>query len=185
MPVVWQPGEVTVPPPDVPLPDVPLPDPLPDLLPLGLGELLLGVDHVGIAVGDLEPALAWWTATLGLVVAHREENPDQQVVEVMLAVPGDRPGRTQLQVLAPSTDDSAIARFLQRRGPGLQHVALTVSDIELATARLLARGDRLLYPEARTGTTNSKINFLHPRDTGGVLVELVQPGPNPGIRGSD
>ncbi|MGI8456631.1 MAG: methylmalonyl-CoA epimerase [Propionibacteriaceae bacterium] len=160
----------------------------PDLQHLGLADLVLGVDHVGIAVGDLEAALDWWTTTVGLVVLHREENPDQQVVEVMLAIPDDQPERatpTQLQLLSPLSDDSAIARFLQRRGPGLQHIAFTVSDIEIATARLVARGGRLLYPEARTGTALSKINFIHPRDTGGVLVELVQPCANSEMRCPD
>jgi methylmalonyl-CoA/ethylmalonyl-CoA epimerase len=168
------------------MPGAPTSDPA-DLGPrLGLHDLLLGVDHVGIAVAELEPALAWWTGTLGLVVAHREENHDQQVVEVMLASgPGTTGATTQLQLLAPLSDASAVARFLVRRGPGLQHVAFVVADLTLASARLTARGGRLLYPEGRTGTSGSKINFIHPRDAGGVLVELVEPSSFPGIAGRD
>lgn len=142
-----------------------------------LGELLLAVDHVGIAVADLDAGIAFWTRTLGLRLAHREENPDQQVAEAMLRA-GD--GGTQVQLLSPTDPGSTVARFLERHGPGLQQLALTVSDVVAAAAVLRDQGLQVLYPEPRPGTAGALINFVHPRDTGGVLLELVQPPEHPG-----
>lgn len=141
------------------------------------------VDHVGIATGDLDATVAFYRDVFGMVEVHRETNQQQQVVEVMLAAAGDidatddpttRPA--QLQLLAPLSEDSAIARFLDRSGPGLQQLALRVTDVEATSAELRSQGLRLLYPQARTGTAGSMINFVHPKDAGGVLIELVQPG---------
>lgn len=137
----------------------------------GLGDLLVAIDHVGIAVPDLEAAIAFHTEVLGLRVEHREENPEQGVVEAMLVAPE---GDTRLQLLAPLSKDSAIARFLDRSGPGLQQLAYRVSDIEAASEVLRGAGLRLLYPHPRRGTADSRINFVHPKDGGGVLIELVQ-----------
>jgi methylmalonyl-CoA/ethylmalonyl-CoA epimerase len=134
---------------------------------------LLAVDHVGIAVPDLEAAIAFHTSVLGLELLHREENPDQGVAEAMLAPPGAASG-AQLQLLAPLDEHSTLARFLERSGPGLQQLAFRVEDIDHAASVLRAKGLRLLYDAARTGTGGSRINFIHPKDTGGVLVELVQ-----------
>jgi methylmalonyl-CoA/ethylmalonyl-CoA epimerase len=94
------------------------------------------------------------------------------VREAMLAV-GD--GSTRIQLLAPLTSQSTIAKFLDRNGPGVQQVAYTVADIDAASATLRERGMRLLYDQPRRGTAGSRVNFVHPKDAGGVLVELVQP----------
>jgi methylmalonyl-CoA/ethylmalonyl-CoA epimerase len=136
----------------------------------GIG--LRRIDHVGIAVPDLDAALEWYEGALGGRAVHREVNEAQGVVEVMVAWPG---GGAQVQLLAPLDAASPIARFLDRKGPGLQQLAFTVEDVEAAAAALRERGAQLLYDEARQGTAGSKINFVHPRDAGGVLVELVQP----------
>ena len=137
------------------------------------GVALLRVDHVGIAVPDLDAALAFYAETFGLRCVHEETNEEQGVREAMLAV-GDGSG-TRVQLLAPARPDSAIAKFLDRGGPGLQQLAYTVADVEAAAAALRARGLRLLYDAPRRGTAGSRINFVHPKDAGGVLVELVEP----------
>ncbi|GAA3715038.1 methylmalonyl-CoA epimerase [Microlunatus aurantiacus] len=134
---------------------------------------LIAIDHVGVAVPDLDAAITFHTAVLGLVLLHREENVEQGVAEAMLAPPGDTSG-TQLQLLAPLHAQSALARFLERSGPGLQQLAYRVEDIDHAASVLRRKGLRLLYDAARTGTGGSRINFVHPKDTGGVLIELVQ-----------
>jgi methylmalonyl-CoA/ethylmalonyl-CoA epimerase len=137
--------------------------------------LVTAVDHVGIAVADLDEAIAWYESTLGLVATHTETNEEQGVREAMLSAPGD-PGAA-VQLLAPLRPDSPIGKFLDRNGPGIQQMAYRVADIDAACADLRAKGVRLLYPEPRRGTAGSRINFVHPKDAGGVLVELVQPGP--------
>jgi methylmalonyl-CoA/ethylmalonyl-CoA epimerase len=133
---------------------------------------LLRIDHVGIAVPDLDEALAFYAENFGLRCVHEETNDDQGVREAMLAV-GDGDG-PRLQLLAPARPDSAIAKFLDRSGPGLQQLAYTVADVEAASDALRARGLRLLYDTPRRGTAGSRINFVHPKDAGGVLVELVE-----------
>jgi methylmalonyl-CoA/ethylmalonyl-CoA epimerase len=140
-------------------------------LPAGL---FTAIDHVGVAVPDYDAALAFYRDVLGLRVVHEEVNEEQGVREAMLAV-GD--GDTRLQVLAPLTPESAIARFLDRSGPGVQQVAYRVGDVEAVAAILRERGMRLLYDSPRRGTAGSRINFVHPKDAGGVLVELVEPAP--------
>jgi methylmalonyl-CoA/ethylmalonyl-CoA epimerase len=134
--------------------------------------LFTKVDHVGIAVPDLDEAIAFYADTFGIVSVHEETNEDQGVREAMLAV-GD--GTTLIQLLAPLTDDSIIAKFIDRSGPGLQQVAYTVDDIEAVSAELRGKGLRLIFDTARRGTSDSLVNFIHPKDAGGVLVELVQP----------
>ncbi|HEY7811651.1 MAG TPA: methylmalonyl-CoA epimerase [Nakamurella sp.] len=131
------------------------------------------IDHVGIAVPDLEAAIAFYTDTLGGRLAHRETNEAQGVKEAMIAF-GDGPGRAQVQLLAPLGPDSTIAKFLDRNGPGLQQLALRVDDVRAAAEAARAAGVRTLYDEPRRGTAGSSINFLHPKDAGGVLVELVE-----------
>ncbi|MGW1677800.1 methylmalonyl-CoA epimerase [Saccharopolyspora sp. NPDC002376] len=140
-----------------------------------LNGLVTAVDHVGIAVADLDAAVAFHRDTFGLEVTHSEVNEEQGVHEAMLRAPGDTTGATQLQLLAPLREDSAIAKFLDRSGPGLQQLAFRVTDVEAAMSALRAKGLRLLYEEPRRGTANSRINFVHPKDAGGVLVELVEP----------
>lgn len=138
----------------------------------GIG--LLRIDHVGIAVADLDEAIERYTKVFGMRCVHVETNEEQGVREAMLAVGSpDEPGRVQL--LAPLTPDSTIAKFIDKRGQGLQQVAYTVTDIEATAAALRARGARLLYEAPRRGTAGSKVNFVHPKDAGGVLVELVEP----------
>ena len=142
----------------------------------GIG--VTGVDHVGIAVADLGQAVAFHVETLGLTELHREQNAGMGVVEVMLgAAPAgpDRAVGTQIQLLAALGADSPIARFLVRSGPGIQHLAYRVANVEDAARALRGKGFRLLYDAARSGTRGSRINFVHPKDAGGVLIELVQP----------
>jgi methylmalonyl-CoA/ethylmalonyl-CoA epimerase len=136
----------------------------------GIG--LRRIDHIGIAVPDLDKALEWYVGALGGREAHREVNEAQGVVEAMVAWPE---GGAQVQLLAPIGETSPIAKFISSKGPGLQQLAFTVEDVEAAAAALRAKGCRLLYDEARQGTAGSKINFVHPKDAGGVLVELVEP----------
>jgi len=133
---------------------------------------VLRIDHVGVAVPDLDEAIAFYTRTFGLTCVHTEVNEEQGVREAMLAA-GD--GSTRLQLLAPLTPESTIAKFLSRSGPGLQQLAYTVADVEAAADAIRARGLRVLYDEPRRGTAGSRVNFVHPKDCGGVLVELVEP----------
>jgi methylmalonyl-CoA/ethylmalonyl-CoA epimerase len=133
---------------------------------------IVGVDHVGIAVADLDEAIAWYRETFGLEATHTEVNEEQGVREAMLSA-GD--SGAAIQLLAPLRPDSAIGKFLDRNGPGIQQMAYRVVDIEATSDALRAQGKRLLYPEPRRGTAGSRINFLHPKDAGGVLVELVEP----------
>jgi methylmalonyl-CoA/ethylmalonyl-CoA epimerase len=130
------------------------------------------IDHVGIAVPDLREAIAFYELAFGITSVHEEINEEQGVHEAMLAV-GD--GETRIQLLAPLTPESTIAKFIGRAGPGLQQLAFRVTDVEAASAELRGRGLRLLYDAPRRGTSGSRVNFVHPKDAGGVLVELVEP----------
>jgi len=134
---------------------------------------ITAVDHVGIAVADLDEAISWYGATLGLVATHVETNEEQGVREAMLSAPGDT--GAAIQLLAPLRPDSPIGKFLDRNGPGIQQLAYRVVDIDATCAALREKGVRLLYDEPRRGTADSRINFLHPQDAGSVLVELVEP----------
>jgi len=133
------------------------------------------IDHVGLAVPDLDVAIAFHTDILGLRLVHREDNPDQGVAEAMLAAPGSGPDTAQVQLIAPLNAESILTRFLDRSGPGLQHLAFRVNDVDQAADLLRERGLRLLYEAARPGTRGCRINFVHPKDAGGVLLELVEP----------
>ncbi|MBG6069960.1 methylmalonyl-CoA epimerase [Micromonospora ureilytica] len=136
------------------------------------------IDHVGIAVADLDAAIDFYQRTFGMRCVHVETNVEQGVREAMLAVGPTTEGGC-VQLLAPLTPESTIAKFLDRNGPGVQQVAYTVVDIDAACAALRERGMRLLYDAPRRGTADSRINFVHPKDAGGVLIELVQPAPTP------
>lgn len=140
-------------------------------LPEHVAPLLLGIDHVGIAVADLDQAVAFHRDVLGLRVIHEETNEEQGVREAMLVA---GVGETQVQLMAPLGPASALGRFLDRSGPGLQQLAYRVADVAAAGDALRGRGLRLLYDRPRRGTAGSLINFVHPKDTGGVLIELVQ-----------
>lgn len=138
----------------------------------GIG--LLRIDHVGIAIPDLDEAIGFYERTFGMRCVHVETNEEQGVREAMLAVGPDESGGC-VQLLAPLTPDSTIGKFLDKRGPGIQQVAYTVADIDATCAALRERGVRLLYDTPRRGTAGSRVNFVHPKDAGGVLVELVEP----------
>lgn len=140
-----------------------------------LGPLVTAIDHVGIAVPDLEAAITFYRETFGFELTHEEVNEEQGVHEAMLRAPGDTGSGAAVQLLAPARSDSTIAKFLDRSGPGLQQVAYRVTDVAAAADALRAKGLRLLYDEPRRGTADSRVNFVHPKDAGGVLVELVQP----------
>jgi methylmalonyl-CoA/ethylmalonyl-CoA epimerase len=137
-----------------------------------LSAMFTGIDHVGIAVADLEEATAFYRRTFGMEVVHEEVNEEQGVREAMLAVGGSGPC---VQLLAPLRPDSPIGKFLDRNGPGIHQIAYRVADITAVTDELRAKGLRLLYDEPRHGTAGSRVNFIHPKDAGGVLVELVEP----------
>ncbi len=138
-------------------------------------DYVTAVDHVGIAVPDLDAAVAWYAENLGMIETHREVNEAQGVHEAMLSLPGAPDRATALQLLAPLNADSTIAKFIDRSGPGLQQLAYRVTDIEAVSAYLRGKGLRLLYDAPRHGTADSRINFIHPKDAGGVLIELVEP----------
>jgi methylmalonyl-CoA/ethylmalonyl-CoA epimerase len=135
-------------------------------------ELFTAIDHVGVAVPDYEGAVEFYRRVFGMRLVHEEVNEEQGVREAMLAV-GD--SGSCVQVLAPLSPTSTIARFLDRSGPGLQQVAYRVHDVDAVSATLRERGVRLLYDGPRRGTAGSRVNFVHPKDAGGVLVELVEP----------
>lgn len=141
----------------------------------GLKPFVTAIDHVGIAVPDLDEAIAFYRDTLGLELTHIETNEAQGTREAMMRAPGDLGTGAAVQLLAPLGPDTTIGKFLDRRGPGVQQVALRVTDVEAAAESLRAQGLRVLYDTARPGTENSRVNFVHPKDTGGVLTELVEP----------
>jgi methylmalonyl-CoA/ethylmalonyl-CoA epimerase len=133
--------------------------------------LFTAIDHIGVAVSDLDEAIAYYRDVLGMPLVHQETNTDQGVREAMMGV-GD--SGTCVQLLAPLSEDSPIAKFLARNGPGIQQVAYRVDDIDAVTATLRERGVRVLYETAKNGTAGARINFVHPKDAGGVLVEMVE-----------
>ncbi|SOX55339.1 methylmalonyl-CoA epimerase [Mycobacterium ahvazicum] len=137
--------------------------------------LVTAIDHVGIAVDDLDAAIAWYHDTLGMVLVHEEVNEDQGIREAMIAVQDGEPGTAQIQLMAPIDESSTIAKFLDKRGPGIQQMAVRVSDLDALCEHLQSQGVRLVYEAPRRGTANSRINFIHPKDAGGVLMELVEP----------
>jgi methylmalonyl-CoA/ethylmalonyl-CoA epimerase len=134
--------------------------------------LFTAIDHVGMAVPDLDEAIAFYRDTFGMTLAHQEVNEEQGVREAMMAV-GD--SGSCVQLLAPIDETSTIAKFIGRNGPGCQQVAYRVEDVDAVSAILRERGVRLLYDAPKRGTSDSRINFVHPKDAGGVLVELVEP----------
>ncbi|WP_067440425.1 methylmalonyl-CoA epimerase [Nocardioides jensenii] len=138
--------------------------------------LFTAIDHVGIAVPDLDVATAFYRDNFGMEVVHEEVNEEQGVREAMVAV-GD--SGSCIQLLAPLNESSTIAKFLDRSGPGLQQLAYRVTDVEQVATILRERGLRLLYDAPKRGTSNSRVNFIHPKDAGGVLVELVEPAAEP------
>lgn len=137
--------------------------------------LFTAIDHVGIAVADLDAAMAFYRDTFGMETVHEEVNEEQGVREAMVAVGDPASPHSCIQLLAPLDEQSTIAKFLDKNGPGMQQLAYRVSDLDTVSATLRERGVRLLYPEPKHGTAGSRVNFVHPKDVGGVLVELVEP----------
>jgi methylmalonyl-CoA/ethylmalonyl-CoA epimerase len=135
-------------------------------------DLILAIDHAGLAVRDLDAAVDFYARVFGMVKTHEEVNEEQGVREAMVAVGASG---SALQLLAPLKDDSPIGKFLARNGEGIQQLALRVRDLDALSARLRAQGVRLLYAEPKRGTAGSRVNFVHPKDCGGVLMELVEP----------
>lgn len=129
------------------------------------------IDHIGIAVRSLEEGRAFYEA-LGLAVSGTDEVPEQGVKVAFLPV-----GDTRLELLEPTSAQSPIARHLEKRGPGVHHLCMEVADIETTMRDLEAAGYQLLSAEPQTGAHGSRVCFVHPKSTGGVLIELSQPAP--------
>ena len=140
--------------------------------------LFVAIDHVGIAVPDLDAAIAFYRDTFGMVTVHEETNEEQGVREAMVRVGGEATTPESCSSCSPprrDLDDRHVPR--PATGPGLQQLAYRVTDLEAVSAVLRDRGLRLLYDVPRRGTAGSLVNFVHPQDAGGVLVELVEPAP--------
>jgi methylmalonyl-CoA/ethylmalonyl-CoA epimerase len=127
------------------------------------------INHVALLVDDIEQALEFWRDVLGLELAHVEDAPDQGSIVAFLST-----GDQEVELVKPTTDNSGIARYLDRRGPGLHHICLEVDDIQECLAQLKAAGVRLIDPEPIVGTGGKRIAFIHPESTHGVLVELYE-----------
>lgn len=140
-------------------------------------DLFTAIDHVGVAVPDLDEAIAFYRDSYGMELAHEETNEEQGVREAMMRV-GD--SGSCIQLLAPLSPESTIAKFLDRNGQGIQQLAYRVEDIDAVCATLRERGLRLLYDTPKRGTSNSRVNFIHPKDARGILVELVEPAADAG-----
>jgi methylmalonyl-CoA epimerase len=128
------------------------------------------VDHIGVAVDDLDAAIALHEEAYGMAVAHREVVQEQGVEAVLLDV-----GENHVELLRPLDGESPVGRFLSKRGPGLHHVAYQVADVQATLDTLRDRGLRLIDEAPRTGIRGSRVAFLHPESSGGVLTEIVQP----------
>ena len=139
-------------------------------------DLFTAIDHVGVAVRDLDAAIAFYRDTYGMSLLHEEVNEEQGVREAMMGVGASS---SCIQLLAPISPESTIAKFLDRSGPGIQQMAYRVKDIDAVSATLRERGMRLLFDAPRRGTAGSRMNFIHPKDAGGILVELVEPAASP------
>ncbi len=128
------------------------------------------IDHIGIAVADIDAALPLYRDHLGMAVQHRETVTEQGVEAVLLEI-----GDAHMELIAPLDAEGGVARFLERNGPGMHHVAYRTTDIDATLERLRDAGLRLIDREARIGIQGSRVAFLHPKSTGGVLTEIVEP----------
>jgi methylmalonyl-CoA/ethylmalonyl-CoA epimerase len=128
------------------------------------------IDHVGVAVADMDAALALYRDALGLELAHREVVEEQGVDAALVDV-----GDGHVELLSPLGPETPVGKYLERRGPGLHHVAYAVDDIDAELDRLREAGLRLIDERPRVGIRNSRVAFLHPGALGGVLTELVEP----------
>ncbi|MBS2961852.1 methylmalonyl-CoA epimerase [Actinocrinis puniceicyclus] len=137
--------------------------------------MITRIDHIGIACRDLDASIEFYRRAHGFEVVHSEVNEEQGVREAMLRINGTDDGAASyLQLLEPIRDDCAIAKYLEKHGEGVHHIAFGTADVVAATEAATSTGIRALYPAPRRGTSNSSINFLHPKDCHGVLTELVQ-----------
>lgn len=130
------------------------------------------IDHIGVAVSDLESSIALFTGAFNMPLVHREVVSEQGVEAVLLDV-----GEGHVELLAPLGEDTPVGKFLAKRGPGLHHVAYQVGDVAAELERLREQGVRLIDEQPRVGIRDSRVAFLHPSATGGVLTEIVQPAP--------
>jgi len=128
------------------------------------------IDHIGVAVEDLDESVAIYRERLGMREQHRETVEEFGVEAVLLEI-----GGAHVELLTPTTSESGVAKFLERKGPGMHHVAYRTDDIEGVLERLRELGMRLIDEQPRTGIQNSQVAFVHPKSTGGVLTEIVQP----------
>ncbi len=136
------------------------------------------IDHIAIVVEDIDDALGFWRDALGLTLSHVEDVPDQQSIVAFLPT-----GESEVELVKPTSDDSGVARFLNKRGPGIHHICFEVEDIEEALASLRADGVRLINETPQIGTGGKKIAFIHPESTHGVLVEMYElTGQEPEVR---
>jgi methylmalonyl-CoA epimerase len=129
------------------------------------------IDHVGVAVDDLEAAIALYSETLGMPLQHRETVEEQGVEAVLLGV-----GESHIELLSPLGDETPVGKFLSKKGPGLHHTAYRCADVASAIQQCRSRGLRMIDEQPRHGIRDSLVAFVHPASTGGVLTELVQPG---------
>ncbi|KAA0891705.1 methylmalonyl-CoA epimerase [Oryzomonas rubra] len=133
--------------------------------------MLTRINHIGIAVRSLDESLSFYRDNLGMAFAGIEEVAEQKVRVAMLQV-----GESKIELLEPTSEDSPVAKFLEKNGPGIHHLAYEVEDIEAAIARLLADGARMIDERPRTGAHGTRIAFVHPKSSNGVLTELCQSG---------
>ena len=133
------------------------------------------IDHIGIATNGIDEAATWWREALGLDFSAIEEIAEQEVRVAMLAL-----GESSIELLEPTSPGSPISRFLDKRGPGIHHIAVRVDDIHAALAKMKEKGARLIDEQPRTGAGGCLVAFVHPSSTGGVLLELVQKPEAPG-----
>jgi len=130
------------------------------------------LDHIALVVDDVEAALAFWRDALGIEAERVQEVPEQQATVAFLPV-----GDSDIELVRPTTEDSGIARFMRKRGPGMHHLCLEVEDLDALLERLKGMGVRLINPEPVAGTGGKRIAFIHPESAYGVLVELAETGP--------
>jgi methylmalonyl-CoA/ethylmalonyl-CoA epimerase len=134
--------------------------------------MLTAIDHTGIAVEDIDASISYYQDVLKLPLVHRETITEQGVDAVLFDL-----GDSHIELIAPLGPETGVARFLEKRGPGLHHIAYRVDDIEASLAALAAAGVRLIDATPRAGIRGSRVAFLHPASTGGVLTEIVEPAP--------
>ncbi len=131
--------------------------------------MLTKINHIGVAVSSIEEALPYYRDSLGMTFSGTEEVPSQLVKVAFLSV-----GESKIELLEPTSPESPVAKFLEKNGPGVHHVAYGVEDIEAAIAKLLAQGTRMIDAVARNGAHGARIAFIHPKSSGGVLTELCE-----------